>query len=444
MRTKPMHLDTKFFNYLGHNQNPAQIPEDAFGVEVELEGRNIITDDPRILKLWGAHRDGSLRVVNPGDQSTEYTFNGAYDLKTTENAINLLFDYLTGPNARVNESYRTSIHVHVNCMNETYRTIYNYITLAIILDELLVSQNGDHRIGNNFCLRAKDAEGQIDALIGSIDGFGDAFHGLGENHRYSSTNLASLTKFGTVEFRSLECTMDRDRLMHWIKTLQTIKESARRYTNPKEVIGLFSKLGPRLFLGTILGPQAAKYVAVPNFDKMLINGMRLAQDFAYCAEWKAYKVGEPQVKELKKMPAGGGHEFAGQELEFLREQAGRLAPQPLNRRPGGIQFGDAQALAGWGERPARPAPAPRRRNRDGQFAAMAEAAEAVPVPDPRQAPQPDVNPAQDAMARWIRIQEADLANQRRMEAAQNMMGGNWVAQGQHVQVPLPNNNEEDF
>jgi hypothetical protein len=190
--------------------NPVQ---DAFGVEIELEGIGIVTGRPDIMEYWVGHHDGSLRVFKENAQAIEYTFRTPLNYKLTCSGIKILFDYLnTNPGTQVFESYRTSIHVHVNCLSETFRTIVNYMTLCIIFDELLVSQNGSMREGNNFCLRSRDAEGQIAELIKSISGFGN-LGGLHPNHRYSSTNFSSLLKFGTVEFRSLECTTDTKRLI---------------------------------------------------------------------------------------------------------------------------------------------------------------------------------------------------------------------------------------
>jgi hypothetical protein len=207
------------------------------------------------------------------------------NFRDTQTAIRVLFDYLSRPEVEVYESYRTSIHVHVNCCAETFRTVYNVITLSIILDELLTSQNGEHRIGNNFCLRAKDAMGQVDALIASIES-GRSFFNVSQNERYSSINFASLMKFGSIEFRSLECTTHQGRLMHWIGTLQQIKEKARTFKNPTEIIQQFSQLQPKQFLTDVLGPFAIKYQRVEGMEQMLRSGIRIAQDFAFCSEWK--------------------------------------------------------------------------------------------------------------------------------------------------------------
>lgn len=257
---------------------------DVFGVEVELEGRDISDPPENVYRYWSCLNDNSLRKLNPGDEALEYIFRFPYDYKTTQKAVNNLFHWLNHAPCQVFESYRTSIHVHVNFAQEEMRTVYNFMTLSLILDELLVSQNGEHRIGNNFCLRAKDAMGQSISLIKSIQS-GNSIFGIQTNERYSSINFASCTKFGSIEFRSLECTTHEGRLMHWIGTLQAMKEAARKFKNPTEIVQKFSMMGPKAFVTMILGPFAIKYTNVRGFDQMLFEGMRIAQDLAYCSEW---------------------------------------------------------------------------------------------------------------------------------------------------------------
>lgn len=270
---------------------------DLFGVEVELEGRRIISNREAIIKYWCLHQDGSLRITKENAQACEYVFRRPLNMEATQLALKILFDYLREGGVEVFESYRTSIHVHVNFLNDSFRTIVNFLTLAIIFDELFVSQNGDTRIGNNFCLRSKDAEGQITNLISSIVKHGSIFN-LELNNRYSSINMSSLLKFGTVEFRSLECTTDYARVIHWIKTLQTLKDSAKQYENPREIISKFSRRGPLGFMISNLGDQAEKYIRVSDAHRMLHNGMRLAQDFAFCSDWQP-----PTKAEEKKLSA---------------------------------------------------------------------------------------------------------------------------------------------
>jgi hypothetical protein len=299
-----MHLEQQLCNHI-KIQDAARKP-DVFGIEVELEGKKIVECPQEVKDYWAQHPDGSLRAFAPGDQAIEYVSRVPYDLKTTEKAVSLLFNFLNKKPCQVYESYRTSIHIHVNFGMETFRTIYNFMTLALLLDELFVSQNGDHRIGNNFCLRAKDAMGQVVALIASVNNGKNFFH-ITANERYSSINFASLMKFGSIEFRSLECTTHQGRLMHWIGTLNRLKQKAKTFKNPTEIIQLFSQKGPRAFLTEILGPYAMKYINVRDMDQMLHNGMRIAQELAYCSAWNeisqkdiAEKAQKAKAAALKK------------------------------------------------------------------------------------------------------------------------------------------------
>ncbi len=283
MYTPKMNLMDQLVNHIG-GQQAAMANPDAYGIEVELEGKNFNNPPENVNLYWMSHKDGSLRCKNPGDCALEYVSRQPFPIAHTEKAITALFGYLTSPGVKVYDSYRTSIHIHINFVMETFRTIYNFMTLSLILDELLVSQNGEHRVGNNFCLRARDALGQLQSLIWSIE-HGHNFFDVPANDRYSSINFAALLKFGSIEFRSLECTTHEGRLLHWIGVLAEMKKKAKTYVNPVDVIQQFSMLGPKQFLQSVLGPFANKYLAVENMEDMMFNGMRIAQDLAYCSEW---------------------------------------------------------------------------------------------------------------------------------------------------------------
>ena len=308
MYAKPMMLNEKLGEQLPlHFEESVQVTE-LYGIEVELEGKGgIANPTDKIMENWVKHNDGSLRKLNPGDEAVEYVSRIPQNKIKTTKALMDLIEFLTGPNKVVYDSYRTSIHVHVNCMADKMIHVYNFITLCIIFDELLASQNGEHRIGNNFCLRARDAEGQIADLIGSINAHGSIF-GLNGQWRYSAINFASLCKFGTVEFRSLECTTDLKRIVDWVQVIDNLKNASRQFDNPHQIIRGFSQsFSVQDFCKKILGNSAQKYIEVPGYDRMLFEGMRLAQDFAFCSKWVAKAQPQAKAKKLKDfdLEAGG-------------------------------------------------------------------------------------------------------------------------------------------
>lgn len=347
MYTKPMPLDRGPADEIPIHPL-AQQHKDAFGLEIELEGLNIRTEKSNVRKLWGMHEDGSLRAQIAGraggaGQTCEYVSITPLAEDQALESLKTLFDFLTSPGVTVFPSYRTSIHVHVNCAMETWRTIYNYITLAIIFDELFVSQNGEHRIGNNFCLRFVDAEAPVEELAKCMAHYGN-IKNLPQNMRYSSTNFASLFKFGTIEFRSMECHTDFDRVKRWIKTLQKLKESAREFQTPQDIINLFSQYNETEFGVHLLGKHFTQFVETPGYKKMLRRGMRLAQDFAYASTWEGRtKATElEQRAEYEKQMAVMKKKVAKQALQWAEPGV----PQPW---PGeAIPMPPPQGYPGWG------------------------------------------------------------------------------------------------
>jgi len=356
MYTKPMPLDRGLDEEIPIHPL-AQQHKDAFGIEIELEGLNIRTEKPNVRKLWGMHEDGSLRAQIAGraggvGQTCEYVSITPLTEEQALESLKTLFDFLTSPDVTVFPSYRTSIHVHVNCARETWRTIYNYITLAIIFDELFVSQSGEHRIGNNFCLRFVDAEAPVEELAKSIAQYGN-LKGVPQHMRYSSTNFASLYKFGTVEFRSMECHTDFERVKKWIKTLQKLKESAREFRTPQDIINLFSQYNETEFGVHILGKDFTQFVETPDYKKMLRRGMRLAQDFAYASTWEAQtKATElEQRAEYEKQMAAMKKKVAKQALQWAEPGVPQPMPMPnfaIPVPPVGFA-GGAQLGQGWAQ-----------------------------------------------------------------------------------------------
>jgi len=287
---KQVEMDQRIENIIGDPYGYGDVIDgDMYGVEIELEGKNVVKKSEDLMFYWNTHIDNSLRANKPGSSSIEYVFRRPLNMQDTGIALQRLFDHLQNPEVEVYPSYRTSIHVHINFLKDTVRTFVNFITLCIVFDELFVSQNGQTRIGNNFCLRARDAEGQIKELSNSIATTGSIVN-INPHNRYSSVNFASILKFGTVEFRSLECTIDYDRIISWISVIQALKNSAKLYENPREIISKFSHNGPLDFMRYHLGYYYYKYAGVPNAQGMLRDGMRLAQDFAYCSDWKPKKL----------------------------------------------------------------------------------------------------------------------------------------------------------
>ena len=104
----------------------------------------------------------------------------------------------------------------------------------MIAEDFLVKWCGNNREGNMFCLSSSYAEQQLFSVGECIRN-----HLLGLNtlnttskywSRYSATNIRSLSKFGTIEWRALETEETPDKLIKFLDILSAIENFSQRYT----------------------------------------------------------------------------------------------------------------------------------------------------------------------------------------------------------------------
>lgn len=236
-------------------------PNADVGIEVEVEGRGLIAFDSRV---WEAKHDGSLR------DGIEYVYKKPLAIGKVEESLNELKDNLK--DAKLNFSFRTSVHVHVNCLDLEYDQLLNFIYLSTLMDSMLVNYCGEQRKTNRFCLRLSDAEGLID-VISPLFGFRkrpdynlDQY--IERNQvRYAAVNVESLVKFGTIEFRSMRGTLDKDVLLPWVETLVNIREYSKQFKDPQEVYYHLLEHGTEPVLKEVLG----KHFDLFNYDNLVAD-----------------------------------------------------------------------------------------------------------------------------------------------------------------------------
>ena len=217
-----------------------------FGVEIEAEGAGL--DIPE-NKVWRQEADGSLRAK---PECCEYVFKEPLSYEDSITAVGWLNAQHKKNGTVLNWSFRCSTHVHLNVQEMELSALLRLVYLYYIFENLLVKWSGEEREGNRFCLRLKDSS-EIPFVVENI--FRNSLRGVNENQvRYSALNLGSLIKYGSVEFRSLSGTTDRERLSKWLngitnlrdyavqaKSLQELFEKAKGNLNAfgKEVFGEF-------------------------------------------------------------------------------------------------------------------------------------------------------------------------------------------------------------
>lgn len=272
------------------------------GIEIECEGSKLWN---KPIQYWTCHEDGSLRNSTGGEngQPLEYVLQKPLDRPDVSKALSYLCSKLKAHGSVVDElSPRTSVHVHINCQQLTMKQIVQFVCLYLIFEDALVRWSGPDRIGNLFCLRAKDAEYFTDILEEAVrtENYNQLFD---ENFRYMSCNMTSLGKFGSLEFRSLRGTVDQEIIEKWVDILLELQKIALSYGSPAELADDIRRQGVfqfyRSLKNSVLPPLVGQFSCREEFEMSLKQGYKLMRDVAYSVKWKAAL---PVTKETKLRP----------------------------------------------------------------------------------------------------------------------------------------------
>ena len=275
------------------------------GIEIEVEGNKFQKKD--IPTPWKYTKDGSLR----GQDNAEYVLKGPISFEKVNDAIDILWDMFKKYGSKLDESNRTSVHVHLNVQKFHLNRLCSFFALYFIIEELLTAWCGDHRVGNLFCLRSKDAPAIVseikNMLVNEKVYFTEGMH-------YANVNAQALNKFGSVEIRSLRGCTDPQNIIDWVSVLERIYKLSAEFPDPRAIPEGFSGGGPLSFLENILGDKF--HLIIDNIgytnneiSDALYSGIRLAQDLCYCRDWSEYT-----PRNIKDDPFGRSKKTISQKL----------------------------------------------------------------------------------------------------------------------------------
>jgi hypothetical protein len=256
------------------------------GLELECEfPRRPVSLTPELEEHWAAKPDGSLRGVG-------IEFVARQPFKNDENLrkkIEGLCEYIKRNNV-VENSPRTSFHVHCNVKEMTPLQVYNCIVGYWLLEPMLMEYCGPDRRGSLFCLQLQHAESVVQDLQDSThDGF-NVFHN--DAHKYGAINLAAITRYGSLEFRGMRGSTDPDVLFSWSFMLQKLMETlSTQFKDPGEVMEAYRSMEARDFVDSIMASGDVKDFVMSFTDiegSLLINSPALAE-FAYGTDWEVYR-----------------------------------------------------------------------------------------------------------------------------------------------------------
>jgi len=217
-------------------------PDKDIGIEMELENKKSRESWPMFTR-WRMEGDGSLR-----GNSAEYVLSNP--IHVSEVAAELETFYSGFEERSIDEeSLRTSTHVHLNMQEASVNEVVNTSILYWLFEEELLKYCGESRTGNLFCLSLKDAEGYLPIFESALRQY---FHNnkkveqfsytLGDFVRYSSLNLASLSKYGTMEFRGMRGYPPIRVLKKWINTLISLRDFALTFATPMDMLSYIDNI----------------------------------------------------------------------------------------------------------------------------------------------------------------------------------------------------------
>jgi hypothetical protein len=184
--------------------------------------------------------------------------------------------------------------------------VVNFFVAYTILEELFEQYCGEGREGNLFCLPSRDVEGVVKMLENAVTAYGNLrdFH---NEVRYCALNLCALSKFGTLEIRTMRGADNAKQVIDWIDILKQLDNfCSNKMETPVKLVESLSLLGTDGFLHQIFDPATvrkllASWPADRPLAYSLMEGARLVQVLAYRLD-EAYRSPFVQPKEKPPQP----------------------------------------------------------------------------------------------------------------------------------------------
>lgn len=257
--------------------------EGSIGIEIEVEGNNL----PHVGGKWRGEHDGSLR-----GEAMEYVLERPVELPEAYKALAALSHAFKENGSQIADTGRAGVHIHVNCQELNIIQLYNFITLYLIFEDSLVKWCGPDRVGNLFCLRAKDAEWLLFNLASALEDGEFRRRFSSDDLRYASMNVKALAQYGSLEFRAMRSTQDVGLIYQWAELLYCLRERAKAVENPVQLIYQVSAGGEEAFLDNYLGESSQDIKDCdPDWAQSIRDGMRRAQEIAFAGDWEALAQG---------------------------------------------------------------------------------------------------------------------------------------------------------
>ena len=125
----------------------------------------------------------------------------------------------------------TSLHVHVDVRDLTFKQLWKFIMLYTMFEVPLFKYSSPDRMDNIFCVSSKDARIKVrryNELLRFVKkgDFNNFLRHADVSGRYSSMNVQSVAKFGSLEFRGHKGEWQKEPILKWVNLLMGLKKAA--------------------------------------------------------------------------------------------------------------------------------------------------------------------------------------------------------------------------
>lgn len=298
------------------------------GVEIECEG-NRLPHGP--FNYWTAKADNSLR-----GEAIEYVLKNPLNFKTFDTAMDELHNAFKAVNTELNMSNRTSVHVHVNVQKFMIQEVYNLVGLYYLVEDPLVEYSGPERVGNLFCLRSCDAEYLPMCIVRSL-ARGNHFDFLGDMVRYSALNVNPLSTFGSVEFRTFRGTADKAEIMGWCEVLISLRDAAKRFNDPRQILDVYRANPPEDFLKSVFPANfVERTLALYDWRAAMEKGEHYLVELAYATDkWQDLEKARVNPKKKVADPFEDFEPHPGDVMAAVQMAEEAPVPRRAARMPNG-------------------------------------------------------------------------------------------------------------
>lgn len=201
--------------------------EGDVGIEIEAEGEGLPWDIRN--NFWKDEEDGSLRG------GREYVLKRPIRIDAVPAAMDGLNNIFQEYGTALKFTHRTSVHVHVNVSQMELSDAKKFVFLSYLFDNVLAQLGGREIKGNRFALRMCDAQGMYFILRE----FFLSNHIPNNNEaKYSSINICPINNYGSVEFRSMRGTNNKELITNWCKILINMREVSKEFPSMKDIYEL--------------------------------------------------------------------------------------------------------------------------------------------------------------------------------------------------------------